>query len=726
MDGTVVEVILPGIGPADRAEVLQPTGIRRVSGDAGAGVYRTAGVREHGAGVVRELYDWAALTIGGARRALWLFLVPFLMVNVVAWMQPFGLERRWASRLYAGAARLLGLSLTVLAVASFGQSAMDQLVWQCGRAAASACNGSNPAVRYARELDAGGGLVLAALVPLAAVALMAFSARDGRQEYASLAPTVDPARYVEDPRRPLESPGFWEDNRRGRGLACRHLCAGLLTVAVLLTAPAHRGGGEQVAVAVLFTAIGLSGAAVVGGGPWWRSRVGQWLIGAACLLVTAGAVVHCLALGRVPRPAPELLPGMGTLSGVILAVQGGTLLLMALGCLLAPGFARRSAPLYGAAGPALGVVACFVGWVYSTALTLWTRGWLTPDGAEPVLRLPWGVAAVSMALSLLVLAGLVLGVVGVLVAVGVRRVRGPRGPRDERYENALRERALRDAVGRAPKVLSWVDRGLGGLALVLALLVAALCRSGGLGELNDLVATALRLLTELAQVILVGLIAVMMLAVRAMALRPETRRNAGMLWAFGAFWPRAAHPFTPATWTGRGVPELVHRIRHLLPGDGGGRVLVHGHSMGSVLAVLAVWQLDGAEGRHPRLALLTTGCPVRVFFARHYPAFFTEASLRTPTASVPGRALAGWANVWRDTDPLGGPLGLDGVDRTPWQDGVDPTDPAAGPVLVRSSGQPVFPPLQGHDAYRLDPRVDPLREQLVAALRRVPAQRAGS
>lgn len=130
--------------------------------------------------MVREVYDWATLTIGGARRALWLFLVPFLLLNTVVWLQPFALERRWATRAYLGATRLVGLTLTVLAVATCAEVAMDQLVRQCG--SPGICDPANPAVRAVAGLGAGWGLVAAVAVPLTLALLLAAPAFGGGGE----------------------------------------------------------------------------------------------------------------------------------------------------------------------------------------------------------------------------------------------------------------------------------------------------------------------------------------------------------------------------------------------------------------------------------------------------------------------------------------------------------------------------------------------------------------
>ncbi|MEV8534978.1 hypothetical protein [Streptomyces sp. NPDC051211] len=736
----IVEVVVPGMGLVDRLEALQPSGVRRVSGDERAGVYRTAGVREHGPGVVREVYDWARLTIGGATRALWLFLLPFLLVNQVAWMQPFRLGRRRATALHRWIAQMLGLSLTVLAVAAFAQGAMDQLVWQCGTGgpAGGVCKESNPLVHFVRQHGTSTGMLLAALVPVIGLGSMSFSARDGRQEYRSVRRTAevtgDPWKAVkhgEKPWRPLATPLFWEYNWRARGLAARHLCAGVLTLALLLTVPAYRSGAGDGTAWLLFAVIAAGAVLVSAGSWWWPKRLGERAVGTGCLLALAGAAAYYRGSGG-ERTSQVMLPGVGMLTGLLLLGQAVLLLALAALCLWTPRDPADRVPLRGLAGVAMGVLACFSAWLCSTAVLLWTQDWLTAEPERQRVQLPAAVEANAAALPIITVsaAGLTLLAMALLAARRSWAARPwPRTDAEkEEYEERRHTLALAQARvgadGDPPSLLKHVDHGL---AAAAALVVIVL---GGFGAMTfhdpgylslryqELMADGLRLLTSLGSFMLVALILVVLLAARTIVLRAESRRYTGMMWAFGAFWPRSGHPFTPATWTGRGIPEFTHRLTALLEGRPEARVLVHGHSMGSMITVLALWQAK-PEYR-PRIALLTTGCPLTSLFRRHYPAYVTEeavAELAAGAAAGGPDGLAGWANVRRDTDVLAGAVGH-GLDRPKWPDGVDPTAPPGAAAERRGPAQPVFEPLLRHDFYRTDPRIEPVREELFDLLRR--------
>lgn len=67
----------------------------RITGDATAAIYRrTEDVaaeqhpERHREGPVAEAYCWSNLTSGNGSRALWLLLLPFMVVNLAHWMRP--------------------------------------------------------------------------------------------------------------------------------------------------------------------------------------------------------------------------------------------------------------------------------------------------------------------------------------------------------------------------------------------------------------------------------------------------------------------------------------------------------------------------------------------------------------------------------------------------------------------------------------------------------------
>jgi hypothetical protein len=175
----------------------------------------------------------------------------------------------------------------------------------------------------------------------------------------------------------------------------------------------------------------------------------------------------------------------------------------------------------------------------------------------------------------------------------------------------------------------------------------------------------------------------------------ETRRIVGTLWDLGTFWPRAVHPFAPPCYAERAVPELARRVTALTRN---GDVVLSGHSQGSVLAAAAILQLPRPTLR--RVALLTYGSPLRRLYARLSPAYFGEDVLREIGDRVDWR----WRNLWRDTDPVGGPIfhadgGSSAGEPTRHVD-VRLRDPRGVTVEPYDT---VPPPIQRHWEYHTDP-----------------------
>jgi hypothetical protein len=192
------------------------------------------------------------------------------------------------------------------------------------------------------------------------------------------------------------------------------------------------------------------------------------------------------------------------------------------------------------------------------------------------------------------------------------------------------------------------------------------------------------------------------------------RRTIGILWDVGTFWPRAAHPFAPPCYAERAVPDLTWRMVTWTRATGG-RLVLSGHSQGSVLAAAAAWQLKPSVRR--RVALLTYGSPLERLYGRWFPAHFGPAALTSLH-----REVDCWRNLYRLTDPIGGPVRLPGdcgpqVDRAPLKDPL---------AYGRTQEHPLPAPILGHGDYQADPAFAEERERLLARLRpeAVPGPRA--
>lgn len=192
----------------------------------------------------------------------------------------------------------------------------------------------------------------------------------------------------------------------------------------------------------------------------------------------------------------------------------------------------------------------------------------------------------------------------------------------------------------------------------------------------------------------------------------SARRTIGILWDVGTFWPRAAHPFAPPCYAERAVPDLTWRMATWTRATGG-RLVISGHSQGSVLAAAAAWQLKPSDRK--RVALLTYGSPIERLYGRWFPAHFGPAALASLHHDVDC-----WRNLYRLTDPIGGPVRLPGdcgpeVDRPPLKDPL---------AYGRTAQHPLPAPILGHSDYQADPAFAEERERLLGRLRAdVPAPR---
>jgi hypothetical protein len=180
--------------------------------------------------------------------------------------------------------------------------------------------------------------------------------------------------------------------------------------------------------------------------------------------------------------------------------------------------------------------------------------------------------------------------------------------------------------------------------------------------------------------------------------RVENRKAIGVLWDVGTFWPRSFHPFAPPSYAERAVPELLRRIWWLNENDG--RVLLAGHSQGSVLAAAALLRTAEHRGHADNQnALVTFGSPVHKLYRWAFPAYLDDESLIKLAKGNAGIGQVRWRNFYYLTDVIGGPVvprGLTPADAAATT-GVDTElrDPARSTYIF---GQPE-PAVGGHSGY---------------------------
>ncbi|WP_436846903.1 hypothetical protein [Streptomyces atratus] len=738
--------------------MLRDPRIARVTGDATAAIFRRSGdidAEQHPERYrdrpIEEAYCWSNLTSGNGSRALWLLLLPFMVVNLAHWMRPTARSRTRAVRLYGVLVRLVALSLTVLLTAAACEVALDLVAWQC--AGVPDCSNQRSWLGFLSTAQdgwwsqPGRRLALAAVVPTALVGLLWFlsnrtwSAYESQRPLTGAEPDDDdlgngteatpttespgaetPAAGTPVVRPALGRPGFWYGRRLVARLRAAHTAAGFLTVAASVAGAAARHdravtGPVPEFLGRLIEAVLVLGALVV----FWvvcsRGRserrldnrldgaVITWLPGAALALLVVAEVYAAWS-----RPG---WVSVGTLHGDVtfrVLTVGQGMLVVALSAVALGLYRRTPEPrtvMYGLGGPAVAMLACALGGVMSGGVAQRVADWLDGPGTPgmgrsslidgPPVLLSWQASVIPVLLALLLIPAVVLGVRTWLAArtmePEVDKEYGEKRPDAARTRQIARTRALAALTDSAPWFLGLVS---GATLLLGAGAVAGAWASGEVpGLALDGDGAFIESVAEAAQSTgswMIGFGFIVFVTFGRRAYRDaSTRRTIGILWDVGTFWPRAAHPFAPPCYAERAVPDLASRMSGWT-GRTRGRLVISGHSQGSVLAASAVWQLPA--GARKRVALLTYGSPVERLYGRWFPAYFGPGPLHGLHRSVHC-----WRNLWRATDPIGGRVRLDGgpgpeVDRGPLRDPL---------VYGRTPEHPLPEPVLGHSDYQADP-----------------------
>ncbi|MET9346050.1 hypothetical protein [Streptomyces termitum] len=749
--GAALELLVHGVGGATPQSMLDDPRTVRITGDETAAVHRRAedaDAEDHperyAARPVPEAYVWSNLTSGDGTRALWLLLLPFMVVNLAHWMRPPAQGRPRLARLYGVLVRLLALTLTVLLTAAVCEVALDLTAWQCAGTPACADGrawlGFLAADRGGWWSGPGRRLALAALLPALLVGLLWYLSNRTWTAYEAQRPPTDdtapgaagtapPASGV---RSALGRPGFWYGRRLVARLRAAHTAAGLLTVAAALAAaPARQDTGTTAALGLaLRTALVCCALLVLwvvcGRGrserrldPRLETALITWLPTAALTLLVLTAVHTGWA--RPGWTSTGTLPG-NTVFGALTLAQGG--LVVALGA-VALLLRRRShdprTALAGLGGPATAMLACALGGVMSGGVAQRVADWLdgpaTPGTAAsplvgPPVLLSWQASVIPLLLLLLIVPAALLGV---RTALAARRLRAT-VEADYTGERPDPVRTGQIAASRARAALTDSAPTLVGVISAAALLlgagaVAGAWTSGNVpGRAFAGATPALAALATTTQALgswMIGFGFLLFVTWGRRAYRDASaRRTIGILWDVGTFWPRAAHPFAPPCYAERAVPDLTWRMRSWT-GHTGGRLVLSGHSQGSVLAAAAIWQLPAAT--RARVALLTYGSPLERLYGRWFPAYFGPEALRDLS-----RTVHCWTNLHRATDPIGGPVRVPAEDGRPAVDAPALRDPV---VYGRTRAHPLPEPVLGHSDYQADPA---FAERRAALLDRLP------
>lgn len=718
-DDSIVEVRVHGVGGATPESLLDVPHTVQVAGDPAAGFFRVWGAE--GRFPTLEGYSWGGLTSAARLRALWALLAPFALANLAGWMLRHGgssgmegtRERSALESVGVGLVRFFGLVLTIAVVAYVAVGALDLVAFQCALGSTCAVGRwwlSPFTNRFVAE-HAGRTLAVGMLVPLVVVLGLGWSARATQvANHRQLG--AERFRGSKDPSLTLglRNRLIWMMPSVAHRLALIHLagavgCIGL-TAASIGTASGVLPGADWLA-ATGWTVLALAGVASL----WLEGvsgRVHALLAGVA--VVQFAVVFGFLWSTSEGRPiAAESAPGSLVILGVLLGVYLTVVLVVAVvvwllwqrhrsgrmrSAMVSPALLLVGAGMVNAFGAgSLIRLADLLGAPVAAGTEL--EGALT----QPPIRYPAELGDVAV---LSVFAVLVLVVVTAVVVA--RHVRT--GPSCAELSSQYAERGGLDcddpddrvwaeSVSRAHAIAKVTDRVAAILGLTAAvvlvgtaLLVQLSPESGlDLGSFADTLAGP-------ASAIVGFIPLVVMYAISRLYRSRDLRRSVGVLWDVATFWPRWFHPWCPPSYGERAVLQLEDRLAVLTDES---EVVLSGHSQGSVLAVSTVAMMEGDVGR--RVSLLTHGSPLDRLYATFFPDYFGPELF----GDVSDRA-AGWINLWRPTDYIGGAVPYGDIDNRQL------FDPPSSRVQAR--GEPRPRPAR-HNDYDRTPEYSEALEDLI-------------
>lgn len=619
-----------------------------------------------------ESYDWGNLTSGTGLRALWVFLLPFTLVNIAGWMHP-PVQRTSQSRvrLIRSLVHLLSVLMTATYVFSLATIVVDLCGWQWSRRLAVPKDATKPLRSTLHQQQQ--GVILGLLALLLVLVLVVVLAGRSQEPFEKKAPSAKVRRHLTGNERwgndeRLDHHGFFHHPGAAHRLLIVH--GAVLGACWLLVAGLS-----------LFRAFHA-------GTPRDRLDVGQLLGICSALAIVALALLFVASLKNGRRSeerwtpcAPAIAAGLGF--ALVNAVSSGALLLL---------FKRLN------------------DWPKRPNVVLPGPSPITPAklvmGPDVALVDVWGFLLIVLGLAAAAVVGFVYVTMrGRPVPATASRTSDPGCQLDGADPAYMRSIAKSRLVARLAHRSGWVALGVVGV-LFGTDVVVVLYRSATSHEHPFFPGPAGhpgRLFSVGAYVLPLLILFLMRLVSRG---RGGARTIASTLWDVLTFWPRRFSPLAVRPYSERAVPELQGRtIHHVV--DEGRPLVLRAHSQGSILAFAALAPLAPDDLR--KVALVTYGSPISTIFATFFPAYFGTDNVEQLRAKLPAPTpeLLGWRNFYRLTDPIGGPVFLppDGEGDCQLPDPFDgvalPGEPPTGAPLEHD--RPVWSQLAVHSYYEQEP-----------------------
>ena len=686
------ELRIHGVSGTPPRDMLYTDPVTESTADDYTKIYRVPGTNE-GYDPDAGAFHWGGLTAGSWHTAFWILLAPFALANVAGWLVA---KRNRGTVL---GVRLAGLALTALFSSQLLSAAVVVHAWLQRQALPAWAFRPATVVLFGALVAlvfwiTGLLSIRSHFTPLdfwCRVRLLLWPSRDWLQQPAAGGDDCEPERSDDwsDPAfANLHSKEPWVADERvwlphsitHRTRRC-HFAVGVTIVSIGLTLAMNLPGWVYWSgIAMLGTAVLILALTTLNSEPRWIVVLTAWLSPAAFAL--AVVITSLTAYYDLPRLWQDVHSmnlaisiGFGAASVLALAFGAGR----AVGALALAAFF----------GGAMGIAAVTV----LERLTSTPGSLDMPEDLTDSTRTYLGNGAGWVAVWMLVVVLVLVFVASFLSLIPVDPEPDPR-PKTPQSRQRLMLVRLRRVIYRAHVILwSVIVVGLAaavGLALFLCetecaasnlevelwgpvqyLVVAAVIALGvALWPLGGLIRFAVPIATVVVvaasrlgfleltvfkvPVDLTGLVdASLTIAVLIPALwiftsifggvrDGEKRRKTGLLWDVASFWPRYFHPLSPPPYG----PNAVHELMKEVTGES---LILSAHSQGSVVAAVALSQLDETQAARIK-RVITYGSPLQLIYSR----LFAQSGLEQLVKNKAGIDHLIWCNLWRRSDYLGG------------------------------------------------------------------------
>ncbi|UOT06773.1 hypothetical protein MPY17_13955 [Rhodococcus opacus] len=659
-----------------------------------------------GASIV-EAYHWGHYTSGSWSQGLWFVLVPFGILNAAQFMLPRPADNdRYGRVLHTACGamlRLVSLCLTGVFAFTAAYVLADIVAWQKFPEWITGIDSSVWRV-FGRVIPLHELVVAAALIlATALIVVLSWLAGRGASRESSADELKCPESIGSDTL--LQRAGFLAGDHRAPTLRALHLVFAFLVIAFCgarlvddwpILDSLTRYGILVVLVVVVVLGDPERSAGLTDDHRPVADKLWGLLRWARRLLFAAAGTVLLATCGRLlfsgsPAPVGERLMQFDLGAMVLLAysllalvVLFVTTLLLALRTRVKRGEDPRSFRSYAGGTTAYWVVSAgfFLGLGFSAAVAEGSAQVLQVEAKSAVLdriAYAWGITVVLAAVMAIVIAGLFItrhchrethvahmyerleegrGIPSnwarrVASAIGIARLKNCLTPILITFgiaAMALTAAAGHDAVGlqHAWRYLLLQDIDSSG---DLPIWLRRLSHVSDEGQFD--------LLIWLGTWVLVIIAGRLVLLGRGAVTGQNTRRVVNTVWDVFCFWPHSVHPFAPPPYSTYVVLDVRDRILHDMGWsehcESKGRsplrpVVVAGHSQGSLIAFAALLWLTPEQRNH--VGLVTFGSQLQVIFPRAFPSFVNYRTILALYDALKTR----WVNLYRETDPLAGPV----------------------------------------------------------------------